>query len=172
MMIDSDSMANSREKWTKEKEGRLAKVNKNWTIANIVKQLFIIIVWIVATVCAGCVKKPLITYSLDTPPAVIAAAGTANFTDGRGRFREIYCAIRESHGKSLPDDRPCDQAVLRLNNEPAATGSPVYVGNARSNVRIVVIPGIFSECIASKVSTFLMLFPISKHRVIQQPSFR
>lgn len=103
--------------------------------------------------CAGCAAKPLLTYSLDTPPVMLSTAATMNIIDGRGRFREIYCAIREDHGKTLPDDRPCDQVILRLNDEPAATGLPVHVSGARFNFRIIVIPGIFSECIANKVST-------------------
>lgn len=98
----------------------------------------------------GCRGKPLLPYSLDTPPLLLIPASQGNVTDGRGRFREIYCAIREDHGHMLPNDRPCEEVILRLAEEPAATGRPVHLGQARSRLRVLVVPGLFNECMRHK----------------------
>jgi hypothetical protein len=98
----------------------------------------------------GCAGKPLVPYSFDTPPLVLLPASQTNVIDGRGRFREIYCAVREDHGHRLPNDRPCEEVVLRLAEEPAATGNPVHLGQARLRLRILVVPGLFSECLGSR----------------------
>lgn len=105
---------------------------------------------------AGCGATQLAPYSLDTPPVVLAPASRAGIEDGRGRFREVYCAVREGHGKSLPDDKPCAEVVLRVGNEPPATGKPVNLNDpsASSKAHIVVVPGIFSECFTRTVKTY------------------
>lgn len=102
----------------------------------------------------GCAGKPLVPYSLDTPPLVLLPTSQSNVSDGRGRFREIYCAIREDHGHRLPNDRPCEEVVLPLADEPAATGNPVHLGQARLRLRILVVPGLFNECISSRSRPF------------------
>jgi len=38
---------------------------------------------------AGCYRPPLVPFSLDTPPLILAPASAAGVTDSRGRFREI-----------------------------------------------------------------------------------
>jgi len=104
--------------------------------------------------CVGCCASAPIPYSLDSPPLVLWPISKTDVSDDRGRFREIYCAIREDHGRQLPDDRPCEEAVIRLAGEPAATGRPVHLGLSRLPLRIVVVPGIFGECIIDKFSPF------------------
>jgi pimeloyl-ACP methyl ester carboxylesterase len=95
----------------------------------------------------------LLPFSLEVPPVVLVPTTLANVTDGRGRFREIYCAIRADHGAALPDDLPCEEALVRLLDEPVATGSPVDLTRPPQRLRIVVVPGIFEECVRSKVQT-------------------
>lgn len=114
----------------------------------------------VAILIMGC-THPAAPYNLDTPPLLLAPATTVGVQDGRGRFREIYCAVQEDHGKSLPDDKACKDVVLRLGNEPPPTGKPVESQKPakRENVQIIVVPGVLSECIAKSVSTYSDAIP-------------
>ncbi|HMK60551.1 MAG TPA: hypothetical protein VK452_05320 [Dissulfurispiraceae bacterium] len=104
----------------------------------------------------GCVCNPIVPYNLETPPSILIPANLAAVKDERSRFREIYCAIQADHGRSLPEDKPCDEVILRLGNESSPTGKTVRVGPSAGlrNMRIVVVPGIFSECVAGSVRTY------------------
>ncbi|MBT8073717.1 MAG: hypothetical protein KJO58_08375, partial [Gammaproteobacteria bacterium] len=57
------------------------------------------------TACAG---KPLVPYSTSYEPLDLAPGNPQELSDGRSRFREIFCAINQDHGKELPDYMPCD----------------------------------------------------------------
>ena len=94
----------------------------------------------------GCLRRPLLSFDLAEPPQVLVVGAQAGVVDSRARFREVWCAIREDHGKHLPDDRPCDDALLRVGGEDAPTGRPVAIGSASGALRIVVVPGLFGEC--------------------------
>lgn len=112
------------------------------------------LVLLVAFLVGGCLGRPLIPFSLDTPPLILTPATLANVSDARGRFREIYCAIRADHGQHLPEDMPCEEAVLRLSNEPPARGLPVNLGPPTKPLRVVVVPGLFEECLREHAQTF------------------
>lgn len=98
---------------------------------------------------ASCAGKPLVPFTTDTPPLVLLPASQANITDARGRFREISCAVLESNGKELPHYRPCEQALTRVGDEPAATGEPVELGRSRRELIAAMVPGIGWECFES-----------------------
>ncbi|WP_425325534.1 hypothetical protein [Paraburkholderia sacchari] len=102
-----------------------------------------------ATACAllgACATKPLIPYSPDTPPLILAPATQAGIADQRGRFREIFCAVLEARGAEVPDNRPCEDALTRVGKEPAPTGRPVDLGQSRRHLIAVVVPGVGYDC--------------------------
>ena len=95
----------------------------------------------------SCASEPLAPYSTDTPPLVLVPAAQAGVTDGRARFREIFCAVLEAHGHELPDYRPCAEALTRVGNEAMASGRPVDLGPSRLRLTAVLVPGIGFECV-------------------------
>jgi hypothetical protein len=96
---------------------------------------------------SGCASKPLVPYSTETAPLVLLPIGDTGVQDKRGRFREIYCAVLEQHGRDLPDYRPCDEALTRVGTEPPASGRPVELGPSQRHLVAVVVGGIGFECI-------------------------
>jgi hypothetical protein len=112
----------------------------------------IVIVTVLGAV--GCLRRPLLSFDLAVPPQVLVVGAQAGVVDSRARFREVWCAIREDHGKHLPDDRPCDEALLRVGGEDAPTGRPVAIGSAPGALRIVVVPGFFGECLRGTAAPF------------------
>lgn len=94
----------------------------------------------------------VLQYSLDTPPLILTPIDHAGIKDGRARFREIYCAVKEDHGDRFPDDPPCEEVLHRLSGESEPTRKPVYLGNARLPLRVLLVPGTLAECIQDTLS--------------------
>jgi len=113
---------------------------------------------VLAAVClllAGCPGGTMQPYTLATPPLALLPASQAGIEDGRGLFREIYCAVQRDHGAALPYDRPCGEALQRLEGEPAPTAKPVVLGKPVSGLRYFLVPGLYSDCIeASKAFSY------------------
>jgi hypothetical protein len=103
------------------------------------------------TVSAGillsaCSTAPLSPYSEDTPPLILLPASQAGVADERGRFREVFCEVLEARGQTLPDYRPCEQALTRVGAEPEGTGSSVNLGRSESGLVAMVVPGVGWDC--------------------------
>lgn len=103
---------------------------------------------------AGCTPSPMLKYDIQTLPSTLVPISYAGISDERARFRDIFCAIQQDRGALFPDDRPCDQALHRLNNEPGATSKPVHMGNPRLPVRLVIVPGLMAECVSGFIKPF------------------
>jgi len=96
----------------------------------------------------GCSTAPLLPYTEDTPPLVLLPATLAGIDDRRGRFREIFCAILERRAASLPDYMPCDQALVRVGDEPGGSGGEIELGPSGRHLVAAVVPGIGWDCVA------------------------
>lgn len=94
----------------------------------------------------ACATAPLEPYSEDTPPLVLVPASQAGISDKRGRFREIFCTVLEQHGKSLPDYRPCEDALTTLDAEPGSPAKDVELGPSGRKLVAVIVPGIGWDC--------------------------
>lgn len=94
--------------------------------------------------CA-CSSTPISPYPGDTA----ALAKLPGVEDGRSRFREIFCAILEERGSTLPDSRPCEEALTRVGVEPDDTGNPVDLGDSERRLVAVVVPGLGWDCFAN-----------------------
>jgi hypothetical protein len=117
---------------------------------------------LVATCLAlgACATKPLIPYSTDTPPLILVPASQAGVQDKRARFREIYCAVLEARGSTLPDYMTCEDALTRVGAEPAGPAMPVDLGQSRRHLIAVVVPGIGYDCFKSWLNS---LGTVPKH---------
>jgi hypothetical protein len=97
-------------------------------------------------VIVGCARQPLLDEGAASPPLVLASAPQAEIVDGRGRFREIFCALTKDHGAGLPDYRPCDQALHRLLDEAPPSGRAVNLGRSDAGLHLVIVPGLAAQC--------------------------
>lgn len=98
---------------------------------------------------SGCSTTPLSPYTADTPPLVLVPAVHAGVQDKRGRFREIYCQVLETRGPTLPDYRPCDEALTRVGVEPRGSGRKVELGSSKRRLIAALVPGIGWDCFAN-----------------------
>jgi hypothetical protein len=105
-----------------------------------------------ALLLGGCTSAPLVPFTVDTPPLILVPAGKADVVDQRARFREIFCAVLDDHGRQLPDYRPCDEALTRVGAEPVGTGRAVDLGSSRRRLIGMVVPGIGFDCFAPWLS--------------------
>lgn len=117
----------------------------------IARVLILLAILSLLTACGG---KAVLPPVADTVPLILAPISKTQTVDARGRFREIYCAVREDHGRSLPDDRPCDEALWKLAEEPGASGRPVDLGKPGLNLMVIVVPGLFNDCLKHMISVF------------------
>ena len=100
----------------------------------------------VSVTLGGCASKPLMPYSTDTTPMVMVPAIQTSEQDQRGRFREIFCTVLETRGDSLPDYRPCEEALTMVGIEPPGSNKPVNLGEANRKLVIAVVPGVGWDC--------------------------
>ena len=96
---------------------------------------------------SACSSQPQVPFSYSLAPLSFEPGNTYNVSDGRARFREIFCAANEDHGESLPDFRPCDDALVRFEDEPPPTGEPVSLGVSSAGLLGKMVPGLAYSCI-------------------------
>ena len=94
----------------------------------------------------ACASAPLEPYSEDTPPLVLVPATQAGVDDKRGRFREIFCAILEQRGDSIPDYRSCEDALTKVGSEPSGSGKNINLGHSKRKLVAAIVPGIGWDC--------------------------
>jgi dienelactone hydrolase len=105
-------------------------------------------VGLMALLLSACATKPLEPFTVDSPPLVLVPLSQAGVQDRRVRFREIFCAVLEARGNTVPDHRPCAEALTRLTDEPEVTGVPADLGPSQRRLIAAMVPGIGWDCFA------------------------
>jgi triacylglycerol esterase/lipase EstA (alpha/beta hydrolase family) len=103
-------------------------------------------VFLLMSACAG--KPPAQPTMEQTEADVQAYISSEEVTDDRGRFREIFCAVLEDHGRDLPDYRSCEKALRTTGAELGATGEAVPLGRTASDYLVLMVPGLGWNCFA------------------------
>jgi len=106
------------------------------------------IVAILSVFISACSINPISPYSEASPPLILVPISQAAVKDKRGRFREIFCAVLEERGQTLPDYRSCDNALTRVGTEPEGSGQPVKLGPSEHGLVAVIVPGVGWNCFA------------------------
>jgi len=102
-------------------------------------------------ISSGCASKPILSYESDAPAQVLAPIRVAGVSDGRARFREIFCERFDAIGPPA-DGRPsCSDYLHRLADEPASNREPVRSRIPLQSVRFVFVPGYFGDAIPGGV---------------------
>ncbi|MGD9309595.1 MAG: hypothetical protein PVG51_10680 [Desulfosarcina sp.] len=85
----------------------------------------------------------------DSPAAIIRTVGSPPVTDGRARFREIFCQLllAESNDQSPIGD--CEDFLFKLNDEPLSIEPPQPLPKLTTRFQILIVPGFLNECFAS-----------------------
>ena len=98
---------------------------------------------VVAIWTVGC-TPPLTKYRTDIPALQLSVVGQPSASDGRARFREIYCGVLAS----APDlvGTSCDVALVRLSDEPPAKSDSAPLPQPDPRLHILLVGGAFGEC--------------------------
>jgi hypothetical protein len=96
---------------------------------------------LLAAAC-GSTPPPL---ELDAPPVVLAPVRHSRVVDDRGRFREVFSAVREARGLGDPEDPTSETLLHRMAHETGGTGAPVHLGAPRVKLRVLIVPGLVGD---------------------------
>jgi hypothetical protein len=97
---------------------------------------------VAALLAGGCSSTQAVLY----PENVEFLSTLPDVTDQRGRFREVFCAVLEERGETVPGYRPCEAALTRYGAESGGTGRPVDLGMSDRHLVAVVVPGVGFDC--------------------------
>jgi hypothetical protein len=86
----------------------------------------------------------LIQYRTDVPALQLSVLGQPPATDGRARFREIYCGMLASTPPK--PEITCDTALTRLTDEPRARSDTASPPQPDPKLHILFVAGAFGEC--------------------------
>ncbi len=108
-----------------------------------------------AGMLVGCAGKQVSLMPKDVAPSVLLPVAQGGIIDERGRFREIYKNVLSTN-RAKPAEAPWDDAATlwKLPGEAPPTGRPVPIGPSSGAFRVVIVPGLFAECMPDAMMAF------------------
>lgn len=91
-----------------------------------------------AALLGACAGAPVVPFEAPLLPGI---------DDGRARFAEIFCTVLTARGDSLPDSRPCSEALSNVRDGPEPVAGPVDLSRATTPYKAALVPGIGYACI-------------------------
>lgn len=98
-----------------------------------------------ALVLGGCAGEPILTYESPSPALVLGPASAVGVTDGRARFRQIFCERFDADGPPENGKPSCADYLHRLVDEPRATPRAPREPVPLAAVRFLVVPGFLAD---------------------------
>ncbi len=114
--------------------------------ANLSRSVVLVPAVLASFFLAGCAAAPESPVSGTAAAMVMVPIAQAGIRDGRGRFREIFCAVLEARPAVDPAAMTCDQALQRLSDEPPGSGAPVDLAASGRPVPVPYVLGLWSDC--------------------------
>jgi len=105
-------------------------------------------------VLGGCAATPDVRDRLTVPVELRSLEGAPPVEDGRALFRAIFCSTLRADGLAASDDAACGDRLWRLPDEPAANGADVATPAALNRLKVILVTGAFSECVAEASRPF------------------
>lgn len=82
----------------------------------------------------------------DAPAQVLSFVGAPPVTDGRARFRHIFCDLLNRAAGQTPAIGDCEACIWRLADESGADGSDDPLPLHDPKLKIFIVPGAFGDC--------------------------
>lgn len=115
----------------------------------------------VGPLLSGCATPRLLSFHLDMPAQTLSTIGASATQDGRQRFREIFCELLRQRGAPAAE---CESRLLRLRDEPDASPSKETLPALDPRLVVVVVPGLFGECLSGLIEPFHLATRNLSHR--------
>ena len=96
---------------------------------------------------SACANGPSYHATQGQQPLIMVPAARAAVADERGAFRSYFCQLTAAEGASLPEGRPCADALVQLAGE-ADSGTRIDAQTLpRQRYRVAVVLGIGWDCL-------------------------
>ncbi|MBW1802494.1 MAG: hypothetical protein JRJ85_17400 [Deltaproteobacteria bacterium] len=102
----------------------------------------------------GCTTPVRHEMTTEFPALVLYAVGAPPATDGRARFRDIFCRLLAADPGYQGQAGSCENFLLRFNDEPLPGDIPQPPPGQSTRYRVMVVPGLFNECFADTALPF------------------
>ena len=99
----------------------------------------------VLMILSACVADPVLTYEAESPAQVLGPIASAGISDGRARFRTIFCERFDAIGAPQSGSSDCNGYLHRLSDESSGADSKEGRTDDLASIHFVLVPGFMSD---------------------------